>query len=236
MMVPSSAALILTPTAGERAALQAAATESADGSIAWAGRLELCGFGIAVAAARTASLIAQYQPTEVWLVGIAGVYPRFADRYPLGSAVVFGNVACDGIGAGAGDAFESAGQMGFPQWPDPSRPINDEVLSAAGDSEALRRLANRDPGWQQRQVLTVCSAAATTAEVERRQRAHPAAVAEEMEGFGVAVACHLAGIPFGIIRGLSNVAGVRDKQQWQIQPALKAAAELLASLVACSPD
>ncbi|NBP89418.1 MAG: futalosine hydrolase, partial [Planctomycetia bacterium] len=49
--------------------------------------------------------------------------------------------------------------------------------------------------------------------------------AEDMEGFAVALACRLAGVPCQIIRGISNRAGDRDKAHWQIEPALRAVAK-----------
>ena len=53
-----------------------------------------------------------------------------------------------------------------------------------------------------------------------------------MEGFAVATACLFAGKPLTIIRGISNQVGVRDKQQWQIGPALQSAVDLLVEKIA----
>jgi hypothetical protein len=58
-----------------------------------------------------------------------------------------------------------------------------------------------------------------------------------MEGFGAALAClehhGQTGNPisFGMIRGISNVAGDRVKTHWQIPPALNAVAELLVRIL-----
>ena len=76
-------------------------------------------------------------------------------------------------------------------------------------------------------LLTVCSAAQTEAETFQRLGHFPEAVAEDMEGFGVALACRLQGLPLTIVRGVSNRAGDRRVSQWAITPALVAAAELL---------
>ena len=57
-------------------------------------------------------------------------------------------------------------------------------------------------------------------------------MAEDMEGFGVALACRLGGVPLGIVRGISNDAGDRDKSRWQIPAALTAAAELALRILA----
>ena len=62
------------------------------------------------------------------------------------------------------------------------------------------------------------------------------AIAEDMEGFGVAMACKLAGVPLRIVRGISNRAGDRDLTQWQIEEALAAAAERASALIAAAEE
>jgi futalosine hydrolase len=57
-------------------------------------------------------------------------------------------------------------------------------------------------------------------------------VAEDMEGFAVALACRLVGVPLDIVRGISNDAGDRDKVRWQVPQALRAAADLAALILA----
>jgi futalosine hydrolase len=59
---------------------------------------------------------------------------------------------------------------------------------------------------------------------------HPAAVAEAMEGFGVAQAAAQAGVAFAEIRTIANVAGPRDRAAWRIGPALSALTEIGAEL------
>ena len=58
----------------------------------------------------------------------------------------------------------------------------------------------------------------------------PDAVAEDMEAFGVAMACQMHGVPLEVVRGISNEVGDRDHSQWQIDKALRAAAELVIRL------
>ena len=68
---------------------------------------------------------------------------------------------------------------------------------------------------------------ATQKDVHDRRLTFPDAVAEDMEGFSVAFACAMAGCQLSIVRGISNVAGDRDKAHWRITDALHAAADLL---------
>jgi len=206
--------LILIPTEQERRVLsQVMAATIGDST-----RMELCGFGMAVAAARTAQLVAELSPARVLLVGIAG---RLDDRLSLGEAYRFEKVSCYGIGVGTGSDFLSAESLGWQQWPgDPPAPA-----VAIGDTLSCSTAAD---GVEPRseQLLTVCAAAASEADVVARKRMFPDAAAEDMEGFAVAVACQLERVPFEIIRGISNTAGDRNKAHWQVTGALEAAAEL----------
>jgi futalosine hydrolase len=194
--------LVLIPTDFERKQLQPL--------IAEATTLELCGFGVAAAAARTSSLIASHKPKSVLLAGIAGSY---RDTLSIGAAYTFASVACYGIGVGTGAAFQTANQMGWPHW------AGCDQAPEIGDCIALQCDA---PDADQ--LLTVCAGASDEEDVRLRQNLFPDALAEDMEGFGVAVACELAGVPLQILRGISNVAGNRNHKAWQIQPALSAVA------------
>ena len=67
----------------------------------------------------------------------------------------------------------------------------------------------------QGELLSVAEAAGTRAEAETRAGRYPGALAEEMEGFAVAVAAALFGVPLRIVRGASNLAGDRDHAGWR---------------------
>ena len=81
-------------------------------------------------------------------------------------------------------------------------------------------------------LLTVCAASGSTDDVAHRLNKFPQAVAEDMEAFSVALACRMARIPLTVIRGISNMAGDRDKTNWNVAEALEAAAELAALRIA----
>ncbi len=195
-------------------------------------RVELCGFGPVAAAARTAQLLAEHAPERVLLVGIAG---SLDDRLAVGSAYAFERVACYGVGAGNAGEFVSAGVMGWHQWPGDADgtsphggdPIGDEI----GDLMSLTA-GGCDGGGQAGLLLTVCAAAASAEDVRLRKQSFPAAVAEDMEGFAVAFACRLRGVPVGIIRGISNMAGDRDTSRWQVATSLEAAGRLALQVMA----
>jgi futalosine hydrolase len=59
---------------------------------------------------------------------------------------------------------------------------------------------------------------------------HPDAVAEGMEGYGVAVAATQAGLPFAEVRAISNPVGPRDRGAWRLREALDALTAAAANL------
>lgn len=217
--------LILIPTASERDVLLPLLEPHLDP----ADRVELCGFGLVAAAALTSRLLEHLQPERVLLAGIAGT---LVDRLPVGSAAVFREVVCCGIGAGTGSDHLSAEQMGWFQ-------VGGRVLEAGsaddsiGDTISLECGSLPDDEGQPAasQLLSVTSASGSSAEAELRSQRYPDAAAEEMEGFGVGMACRLADTPLTIVRGISNRAGDRDIANWQIVEALESAARLATRLL-----
>lgn len=195
--------LFLVPTEFELESL----SSSFVGSIQNAkSKLVVCGFGPIASAIRTIQLIARHSPKQVLLFGIAGTLNASCE---VGSAVEFDETICFGIGAGAGENFLSASEMGWKHWlRDPE--ITDSILL-------------RDDGLTAEvPLLTCCSASANEREVQWRLKKYPNAVAEDMEGFSVAAACRFAGTPLRIIRGISNKAGDRDKANWRVREAMTA--------------
>jgi len=219
-MVGMQQHLILVPTELERGRIAPVVVAASGAPL----RIELCGFGPVVAAARTARLIAEHRPQAVVLVGIAG---RLSGRLRIGEAYAFEQVACHGIGAGTGDAFMPAESMGWLQWPadglDSAARVGDVLSCTTGRGSATAPQAGL--------LLSACSAAANDTDVRERLRLHPDAAAEDMEGFAVAAACRLAGVPLDIVRGISNTAGDRDTAHWQIDAACRAAGELTGKLL-----
>jgi futalosine hydrolase len=235
--------LILVPTALERDGLAPLVGSWPRADL----RVELCGFGIAAAAARTAQLVATHRPRQVTLVGIAGrLAPHQSDRLAhrqadslqdgldVGAAAVFAAVACHGIGAGSGARFIPAQSLGWPQWPgdppDPGSAIGDMLPLALPPPATLADSVPRAA-----LLLTVAAAAGDDDDARLRRTLYPTAVAEDMEGFAVALACRLAAVPCMIIRGISNTAGDRDTRGWRIPAALAAAAAILRPLLERAP-
>ena len=179
------------------------------------------GFGLVTAAANTSRWIHQHQPERVLLIGIAGSYHEFS--CPVATAARFDEVICDGIGVGTGEHFRSAGQMGWDQW------HADSSGSSIGDKIALPEVHLADlPSAGG--LLSVCAASENIDQAVQRRTRYPNAVAEDMEGFGVAVATTLASVQLQIVRGISNLAGDRTLENWKIEEALQAACDIAIQL------
>ncbi len=216
--------LILVPTDVERGILQ----PLIEPALRADDRVELCGFGLVAAAALTAQLIAEQRPDRVLLVGIAGT---FCDELPVGSATAFDEVSCFGIGVGSGQNHQTAGDMG---WSHVGGQITETTMGGLtiSDTLALQCFNAADTLGRSMQLLSVAAASGDSDDVAIRQRRFPNAVAEDMEGFAVAMACRLANVSVSIIRGISNQVGDRNVANWQIQPALRAVAELAKNAIA----
>lgn len=208
-----SRTLILVPTEYEHALLRPQLSlmiESVGGTVA------ICGFGPIASGICTTRLLAEFKPESVILIGIAGA---LSSSVKIGTARDYDHIGCYGIGAGSGSNFRTAGELGWNQYMVP------DFGQIIGDTLRLRDSVN-ETNEGANMLLTVCAASASTDDVTDRLRKFPNAVAEDMEAFSVAMACRIAGIPLTVIRGISNVAGDRNKSNWQVAVALEAAAEL----------
>ena len=205
--------LLLVPTSFELQYLQPVlrnAVRAANGALA------ICGFGPIASGVMTAQLLATHNPAKVILIGIAGSFD--AAIAAIGTARCYSSIGCYGVGAGSGLRFKSAGELGWSQFTDPQ---SDEAFTD------VIELAGTDPMVASRgMLLTVCSASASACDVAERLSKFPDAVAEDMEAFSVAMACKLSSIPLIVIRGISNMAGDRNKATWNVAAALTAAADL----------
>ncbi|GAA2013674.1 hypothetical protein GCM10009839_05590 [Catenulispora yoronensis] len=164
------------------------------------------------AAATGAAWVLATEPYELALsVGIGG---GFAPRAPIGSVAVSTRVVAADLGADSPDGFLPVEELGFaPRVEQPDERWSKRIATAL--SEAGLNVVTGT-------VLTVSTATGTAARTEELARRHPDAVAEAMEGFGVASAATMAELPFVEIRAISNTVGPRDREAWRIGAALEA--------------
>lgn len=172
------------------------------------------GVGSAAAAAGTARALTLAEATGRRYSGVlsAGIGGGFVGVADVGGVVLgTASVAAD-LGADSPDGFLSVTALGFG---------TSELRCHPG---LLRWLRERLPAATAGPVLTVSTVTGTADGTARIRTRHPDAAAEAMEGFGVATAAALAGVPFGEVRAISNVVGPRDRAGWRIPDALAALA------------
>jgi futalosine hydrolase len=184
------------------------------------------GGGPAVAAAATARLLALAeaagQPYRA--VVSAGIGGGFADRVEVGGTVLATRSIAADLGAESPDGFLAIDELGMPP----------ELLGAGpavpADPDLLATLRAALPSATVGAVLTVNTVTGTAASTATLADRYPDAVAEAMEGYGVAVAAAQAGLPFAELRTISNPIGPRDRAAWRMREALAALTTAAAAL------
>ncbi len=209
--------LVVTAVPVEREAVRAGLPDDAGVVVA------TVGVGPAAAAAGTARLLAlaEAEGRPYRAVVSAGVAGGFPDRAEIGTVVVATASVHADLGADSPDGFIPLGELGFGSH------------RAAVDPDLTATLRRRLPEAVAGEVLTVATVTGTAARAVWLAKAHPQAVAEAMEGYGVACAAATAGTPFAELRTVSNMVGPRDRAAWRLDEALRAltaAAPALAAL------
>jgi futalosine hydrolase len=176
-------------------------------------RLVALGVGVVSAALNLGRLAGLGLPEAAIMVGSAGAFP--------GSGCGTGDVVVAEeeilaelgvlVGPGLGDA-EEMGLAGLVQKVALDRFLVDEVTVAAEPAARVRRGS----------LLTVVGVSAQAEQAEARARRFQA-LAENMEGYALALAGRCFGFRTAEIRGISNRAGDRDKSRWDLTTAQKRA-------------
>ncbi len=173
--------------------------------------VQVAGVGPAAAAASTAIALTRGQYDLVVSAGIAG---GFAGRAEIGSLVVADEIVAADLGAQTPEGFFSLDELGFGS---ARVPVDADLVTRVRD--ALRTAGLSVAAGPVLSVSTVTGTAATAVELAARV---PGAAAEAMEGYGVATAARLHGVPILEIRAISNMVGPRDRASWRIDEALNA--------------
>ncbi|GAA2408671.1 futalosine hydrolase [Streptomyces coeruleofuscus] len=178
------------------------------------------GVGPALAAASTASALtaAVLQGDPYGLVVSAGIGGGFQPEASVGSLVVADEIVAADLGAETDDGFVSVTELGF-------------GTVRHHPPEDLVRLVGNAVGARTGAVLTVSTVTGTAARARALRERHPTALAEAMEGFGVAEAAAAHGVPVLEVRAISNPVGPRDRAAWRIPDALAALTEGFGKIV-----
>jgi futalosine hydrolase len=203
--------LVITAVAAERDAIIAALDGSEVEVIAG-------GVGPAAAAAAASAALGRAPADLVISAGIAG---GFAPAEVGGLAVACSVVFAD-LGAETADGFVPTSALG----------LGVDRYEVA-PSLAVE-LADRT-GGHLGTILTVATVTGTAASALVLANRYPDAIAEAMEGAGVAAAAALHAVPFAEVRAISNLVGPRDRSSWRIEDALDALAAAVAAIVTAGP-
>ena len=174
------------------------------------------GAGPVAAGLSTAAVLAGGGYDLVLSAGIAGGFGSF--ELAVADAVVFADLGAELADGG----FNSVADLGFGD----CLISTDAVLTAAIAGRTGARVGT---------VLTVATVTGTERRASRLRDRFPQAVAEAMEGFGVAAAAGRAGVRFGELRAVSNPVGPRDRSAWRLPEALSALTSASAALFTGGP-
>lgn len=196
------------------------------------------GIGKVNAAAITSAALTRFTVRAVWNVGCAGAYAE--SNLEIGDVLLTSECLCGDEGILNRHGRCSAGPIQIPLLFKESMPVYDRFppdrlhervrtilppgaytldsmqqlqLSGAAGTGENRFAVQYGPSL----TIGMVSGDGETAE-ERFE--HHRAMAENMEGSAVAQTCCLFGVDFIECRGISNIAGVRDKQYWDFTAAI----------------
>jgi futalosine hydrolase len=177
------------------------------------------GVGPGAAAATAAWLLAVPAARDPFDLAVsAGVAGGFPGRAPVGSTVLAARTVAADLGADTPDGFQSLSDLHLGQ------STLDVELSY------LDTLRSALPAAVVGDVLTVSTVTGTAERGAALVQRWPGAVAEAMEGYGVACAARLAGAAFVELRTVSNPVGPRDRAAWRLDEALAALERSVAAL------
>jgi len=217
--------LVVTAVPVERDAVTRASGPDGEVSVHWvrgaeihrAGPYDVLAGGAGPAAAAASAAFALASDTYDLVIS-AGIGGGFGGVAPVGSLVVAGRIGAADLGAETPAGFVPVTGLGFGRvWHFPPRSLVKAVVAAT-------RAVTGD-------VLTVSTVTGSADRAAALLAAHPGAVAEAMEGFGVAEAAALANVPVLEIRAVSNAVGPRDRDAWRIGDALAALTEAFGKLI-----
>ncbi|MGW1211146.1 futalosine hydrolase [Streptomyces sp. NPDC002499] len=208
--------LVATAVPAERDAVARAFTThtTADSTAGVSVDVIAAGVGPALAAASTATALttAALEGAPYTLVVSAGIAGGFQPEAPVGSLVVADEITAADLGAETADGFVPVTDLGF-------------GTVTHRPPESLVRDLTAATGARTGAVLTVSTVTGTAERAAELRARHPRALAEAMEGFGVAEAAASHGVPVLEVRAVSNPVGPRDRAAWRIGDALAALTE-----------
>lgn len=197
--------LIMTSVSAERDAI----LRGLGGSDRFVAKVAGVGSPAAAASAMAALMTGDYD-----VVVNAGIAGGFSEQAPVGSIVVADEIVAADLGAETEEGgFSDLEQLGFGSIRiEPQKELVDLVANA---------LQNVGRPVKKGSILTVSTATGSKERADQLAAREPGAVAEAMEGYGVAIAAKQLGVPMLEVRTISNVVGPRRRDEWRVDEALE---------------
>jgi futalosine hydrolase len=169
------------------------------------------GVGPVNAAFALTRCLARSSPRAIIACGVGGAYP--GSGLALGDVVAAESETYGDLGATSPDGFLDMQALGFPVIDQTPPLFNRLPLDLF---PATRRVP-----------FVTCSACTGTDEQAQALVARTGGAVESMEGAALVHVARLSQIPVGEIRGISNIAGRRDRAAWRIAEAAAGARRAL---------
>ena len=195
-------------------------------------RIAATGAGKVSTALATQALVQQVRPDWIIQVGCAGAYPA-AGLHTGDAAVAELEIFAD-EGVEAPGGFLSMEDIGLPQATREGELIYNRVPvhpPPAATLEAIRSAIGDGPRIKTGPFCTVsCGSGTDSAAARIAETWNP--LVESMEGASAALVAWKHRIRFSEIRGISNMTGNRNREEWEIPAACEIAARVLTTWIA----
>lgn len=159
-------------------------------------------------------------------IGIAGSYDL--QNLSLGSVCLATQEIWPEYGVRTGSYFAQPEMLGFPLARQGADVVWNSLNLSKGPFIEDAGL-DFDPGWHEGVSITLAGISSCP-DHTGVLKAQFHADMENMEGFALAYCCHLRSIPFIEIRSISNLAGSRNKNEWDFKGAFEALRTVWAGL------
>lgn len=190
--------------------------------------LAVTGVGLVNTAMYAGQLLEKYPVTGVVNLGIAGAYD--IEENPLCSTGYVWKETWPEYGLLGEEGIADPEAIGFALGHVEEQPIWNQIkLNPTNDAQIMKLSFNRN--WLRVASISVNSVTGTPTRAGWLKTAYSANI-ENMEGFALAYATALKGIPFLEVRTISNVVGSRFAEEWDVKGALKALGESTQELFA----
>ena len=218
--------LVIAATDGELAPARELLGKNTEGI-----RFATTGAGKVSTALSTLELVQEKRPGWIIQVGCAGAYP--SSGLSTGDAALADLEIFADEGVEAPDGFLSMEDLALPQAAREEELIYNRVPVDAPSKttlESIRSAINDGPRIKPGHFCTVSCGSGTDAAAARIDEVWSPLV-ESMEGASAALVAWKHQLRFSEIRGISNLTGNRNREEWEIPGACELAARVLAAWI-----